>query len=302
MANEAIFSSIEKLESSLNNKYESTIHIVSETTDIRQKLETPIKLDPSKNYKVAMIKYFACYNLIDNITSENNASHYKLNDASDWSTLQFVPSAYEIKDINEVIQEVVSDKRIKFVAHAPTGHIKLKLKPDVKAKTQQLLRDRLLSKTQRLLSVRLLTENIYFKVYINFSLLKRNMYQLYNGGDIQRFSDKLPGLPWAKYPGEKHLFNHSFTGPRTQLDLRLNSDVTPITKPINRVDATAYKHDLVYRDHADLESRHAADLQMIQELQSIPNPTFREKVECAIVLRLLWAKMKLGMGYKTVGG
>ena len=132
MANEAIVSSIEKLESSLNNKYENTIHIVSETTDIRQKLETPIKLDPSKNYKVA-IKYFACYNLIDNITSENNEFHYKLNgSASDWSTLRFVPGAYEIKDINEVIQEVVSDKRIEFVAHDPTGHIKLKLKPGVK--------------------------------------------------------------------------------------------------------------------------------------------------------------------------
>ena len=33
MANEAIVSSIEKLESSLNNKYENMIHIVSETTD-----------------------------------------------------------------------------------------------------------------------------------------------------------------------------------------------------------------------------------------------------------------------------
>ena len=31
------------------------------------------------------------------------------------------------------------------------------------------------------------------------------MYQLYNGGDIQRLSDKLPGLPWAKYSDEKHL-------------------------------------------------------------------------------------------------
>ena len=130
------------------------------------------------------------------------------------------------------------------------------------------------------LSVRLLSENIYFKVYITFSLLKRNMYWLYNGGDIQRFSDKLPGLPWAKYPGEKHLFNHSFTGPVTRLDLRLNSDDTPITKPINRVDAAAYKHDLVYRDHTDLESCHAADLQMIQELESILNPTFRGKHHC----------------------
>ena len=63
MANEEIVSSIEKLEQ-LKYKYENMIHIVSETADIRQKLETLIKLDPSKNYKVA-IKYCACYNLID---------------------------------------------------------------------------------------------------------------------------------------------------------------------------------------------------------------------------------------------
>ena len=118
MANETIVSSIERFEISLNNKYENTTHIVSETTDIRQKLEMPIKLDSSKNYKVA-IKYFICYNIIDNITNENNELWYKLNGASDWSILQFVPGAYEIKDINEVIQEVVSDKRIEFVAHAP---------------------------------------------------------------------------------------------------------------------------------------------------------------------------------------
>ena len=61
-------------------------------------LEMPIKLDPSKNYKVA-IKYFACYNLINNITSKNNEFHYKLNGStSDWSTLRFVPGAYEIKE------------------------------------------------------------------------------------------------------------------------------------------------------------------------------------------------------------
>ena len=127
------------------------------------------------------------------------------------------------------------------------------------------------------------------------------MYWLYNGGDIQRFSDKLPGLPWAKYSGEKHLFNHSFTGHGTRLDLRLNSDDTPITKSINRVDAAAYKHDLVYRDHVDLESRHAAHLQMIQELESIPNPTFREKLDHILVIRLVRAKMKLGMGFEPVG-
>ena len=90
MANEAIVSSIKKPDISLNNKQENTIYIVSETTDIRQKLEMPIKLDPSKNYKEA-IKYFACYNLIDNITSKNNEFQYKLNDAGDWSMLYLFP-------------------------------------------------------------------------------------------------------------------------------------------------------------------------------------------------------------------
>ena len=59
------------------------------------------------------------------------------------------------------------------------------------------------------------------------------------------------------------------------------ADGKPITKPINRVDAAALKHDILYRDHSDIQSRHAADLQMIQELQSIPNPTLREKLERA---------------------
>ena len=156
---------------------------------------------------------------------------------------------------------------------------------------------RLLSKTQKTSRHRLLSVNIiYFKVYINFFLLK-NMRRLYVGIDIQKILDKISGLPRTKYPSEKHLFNHSFAGPGTWLDLRLNSDDTPITKPINRVNAAAYKHDLAYRDNADLESRHLADLQMIEELANILNPTFREEEGRAIVVKLLWAKLKLAMGY-----
>ena len=53
------------------------------------------------------------------------------------------------------------------------------------------------------------------------------MHRLYSGGDLQKFSNQLPGLPWAKYKGEKHLFNHSFTGPGTHLDIHLNSNDQP---------------------------------------------------------------------------
>ncbi|ESO92146.1 hypothetical protein LOTGIDRAFT_162797 [Lottia gigantea] len=39
----------------------------------------------------------------------------------------------------------------------------------------------------------------------------------YFGSDIQKSLGSLPGFPWAKYPGEKHLPGHYYTGPVTNL-------------------------------------------------------------------------------------
>ncbi|ESO82651.1 hypothetical protein LOTGIDRAFT_155664 [Lottia gigantea] len=44
----------------------------------------------------------------------------------------------------------------------------------------------------------------------------------YFGSDIQKSLGSLPGFPWAKYSGEKHLPGHNYTGPGTRLDLRLD--------------------------------------------------------------------------------
>jgi len=43
------------------------------------------------------------------------------------------------------------------------------------------------------------------------------------------------------------------TGPGTKLDKRLNADGTPKqwSKPVNRVDDAAYRHDLAYASNAD---------------------------------------------------
>ncbi|ESO85535.1 hypothetical protein LOTGIDRAFT_155020 [Lottia gigantea] len=38
----------------------------------------------------------------------------------------------------------------------------------------------------------------------------------YFGSDIQKSLSSLPGFPWAKYPGEKHLPGHNYTGPDTK--------------------------------------------------------------------------------------
>ncbi|ESO88609.1 hypothetical protein LOTGIDRAFT_165393 [Lottia gigantea] len=62
-------------------------------------------------------------------------------------------------------------------------------------------------------------------------------------GDIQKSLGSLSGFPWAKYPGEKHLPGHNYTGSGTRLDLRLdeNDKPKPGEEPVNRVDAAALK-------------------------------------------------------------
>ena len=79
--------------------------------------------------------------------------------------------------------------------------------------------------------------------------------------------------------------------------MRLDKNNSPLkhSKPINRIDAAAYKHDLAYRSE-NIDDRHKADKIMIEELKNIKNPTFRERVERAIVIKMLQAKLKLGQG------
>jgi hypothetical protein len=107
-------------------------------------------------------------------------------------------------------------------------------------------------------------------------------------------------LPWAKFQGEMHLPGHQFTGPGTRLDLRLNPGGAPKewSKPINRVDNAAYIHDLAYDQHTDTASRNVADRQMINNLNNIPNPSLRERIERAIIKPILSTKASLGLGLK----
>jgi len=104
-------------------------------------------------------------------------------------------------------------------------------------------------------------------------------------------------LPWSKFPAEMHLPGHNFTGPGTKLNKRLNPDGTPKSwsKPVNRVDSAAYRHDLAYARHSDTASRIAADRKMINELEKIPNPTLKERMERAIVKPILATKANFGL-------
>ena len=99
-------------------------------------------------------------------------------------------------------------------------------------------------------------------------------------------------------PVEMHLPGHNFTGPRTKLNKRLNSDLTPKkwSKPINRVDKAAYHHD-VYLKNNDTATRNAVcDKNMLKELKGIYNPTIREKMERGLVSSLIGTKARFGWG------
>lgn len=100
-------------------------------------------------------------------------------------------------------------------------------------------------------------------------------------------------------PFEMHLPGHSFTGPGTKLNKRLNPDLTPKSwsKPINRVDEAAYHHDICYLKNRDTKTRNeVCDKDMLTEMDGIYNPTLREKLDRALVSKIIDTKMRFGMG------
>src|SRR5829696_2580044 len=117
--------------------------------------------------------------------------------------------------------------------------------------------------------------------------------------DVQSFLTKIPGTPWSKYPGEKHLPGYQYCGPGTRLDIRSDENDRPLSgeEPINRVDQTCYRHDLDYRNAAeDLSKKHEADRIMLQQLNSITNPALRERLDRLLIKGIINSKLKLGVG------
>ena len=98
-------------------------------------------------------------------------------------------------------------------------------------------------------------------------------------------------------PFELHLPGHRFTGPGTKLEKRLDKYDRPLpsSKPLNRVDATSYRHDLCYRDNTSRQGRSRCDRRMLKQLSRIKKPSFREKLDRGVVAPIIWTKWKLGL-------
>ena len=118
----------------------------------------------------------------------------------------------------------------------------------------------------------------------------------YFGGDIQKFTSKLPGFIWAKYKGEKHLPSYNYLGPNTRLDIRLDENNIPKSgeEPINAIDHLAYIHDLAYQNSNNIKDRHRADQEMINGLKQLKNLSIPQKLIRQLIIKIFQAKILTG--------
>lgn len=94
---------------------------------------------------------------------------------------------------------------------------------------------------------------------------------------------------------ELHMPGHNFTGPGTDLSKRLQPDLTwkKGCEPVNLVDEAAYAHDVAYFKANTSISREAADLDLIDSMESILDSncvSTREITEAWIVKVLMCIK------------
>ena len=123
------------------------------------------------------------------------------------------------------------------------------------------------------------TSGVQFAVSKNGRNMKRGMCIICGTTKTQFIKAQKGGSLFKKVinnlPVEMHLPGHNSTGPGTKLKKSLNPDLTPKkwTKPFNRVDKTAYHHDICYLKNDDTATRNAVcDKNMFKELKSIMTP------------------------------
>ncbi len=98
----------------------------------------------------------------------------------------------------------------------------------------------------------------------------------------------------------------NFLGPFTKLDKRLKNYNEKegtydevLTKPINKLDEAALKHDLAYGKHTDIDNRNIADRDLMDEAIEIfhdPKATNVQKSNALLVMAIMEYKMKHGSG------
>lgn len=127
------------------------------------------------------------------------------------------------------------------------------------------------------------------------------------GGSIVDWAINNNYLPELHFRGFDSKFKaYNFAGPGTKLDKRLDGKMQPKahSKPINRVDQSAYNHDLGYEAHKDHKTRKILDNVMIEDLDMIRKDKkgrWQERADAGLVGLAMRGKRFLGLGKKRPG-
>jgi hypothetical protein len=107
---EELLKQIVKNTASKSSQKSSLQIVVSGTTSqIRTAFNAPIQLDKNKRYEMALVNLETYYSF-PNITAENNQFKYSPDDGVSWFTIFIPEGSYEVKDLNESIQDQMKQK------------------------------------------------------------------------------------------------------------------------------------------------------------------------------------------------
>ena len=69
------------------------------------------------------------------------------------------------------------------------------------------------------------------------------------------------------------------------------------------MDDSAYRHDICYAQNRDAKTRNeVCDKTMLAEIKAINNPRGREKIDKALVQKIIGTKVRFGWGLKKTPG
>ena len=123
---------IEKLNNNLNRKRTEFIEIRGVPNSdgrIRQSFNEIMKFDEDLDYMVSLISFEAT-SLFPNIRNTNNKFYYIENNTP--KSITFTDGAYDVVDINSIIQKKIPNESIKITLDISSGRSTIELKPNFK--------------------------------------------------------------------------------------------------------------------------------------------------------------------------
>lgn len=115
------------------------------------------------------------------------------------------------------------------------------------------------------------------------------------GKNVERSGSGIVNTLINKLPFEIHIPGYNFCGPGTKLSKRIARG----DRGVNPLDESCRKHDIAYSQFKDINKRHEADKQLLQDAKSrisAPDASLGEKASAVAISGIMGAKTTFGMG------